>query len=191
MGQGIYRYRGMDSWEEAQEVLPNAEEKLLRTSYRSTVEIMNYANGIALRHPYPGQVLAEPILRHGETPREVVCLSRAEQEEAIAEAAQSYQAEGMHSIAILARDERSAKALHQALRNRGLDCRLLDPYGDDYQGGTLVAAATAVKGLEFDAVIVEDANAYPDDPTGTRLLYVCVTRALHAVTLVLHVESHP
>ncbi len=184
MGQGIYRYRGMDSWDEAIAALPDAQMKTLMTSYRSTVEIMEYANRIAVRSPYPGQVLAQPVLRHGESPREISAASLAARDKAIADAANAYRREGMHSVAILSRDEASAKALIKRLRALGLEAALLDPYGDDYRGGTLVAAATAVKGLEFDAVIVENAGAYPDGPTGTRLLYVCVTRALHAVTMV-------
>ena len=183
MGQGIYRYRGMDSWQEADDALGGAEHKLLLTSYRSTIEIMEYANAIALRYPYAGQALARPVLRHGEAPREIFCASEAERLRAIIGTARSLVEQGMHSIVILARDEGSARNLLKKLKKQLPEVALLDPYGEDYHGGLLIAAATAVKGLEFDAVIIDNADSYPDDPTGARLLYVCVTRALHHVTV--------
>jgi DNA helicase IV len=42
-----------------------------------------------------------------------------------------------------------------------------------------------VKGLEFDYVIVPDANAatYPDDPPSRRALYIAITRARHQLIL--------
>ncbi len=53
--------------------------------------------------------------------------------------------------------------------------------------GVMLAPAGAVKGLEFDAVMLADAGAssFPDDPRSARLLYVCLTRALHKLA-VLH-----
>lgn len=183
MGQGIYRYRGMDSWQEATQALPGAQMHVLRTSYRSTVEIMEFANRLAMRHPYPEQILAQPVLRHGDIPQEIRCQNEKERIEALCQLARDYQNNGMHSIAILARDTKAAKKLLPILTKEGLPARLLDPDADEYQGGMLIASATTVKGLEFDAVIIADANKYPDDLTGTRLLYVCATRALHKLAI--------
>ena len=49
----------------------------------------------------------------------------------------------------------------------------------------MLAPADTVKGLEFDAVILLDGDveSYPARPLDARLLYVCLTRALHRLTI--------
>ena len=51
----------------------------------------------------------------------------------------------------------------------------------EYHTGVLVASAAAVKGLEFDGVIVAgaDADEYAACVEDAKLLYVALTRALH------------
>ena len=53
------------------------------------------------------------------------------------------------------------------------------------EGVVLIDLALA-KGLEFDHVVVADAqeDAYPDTPLGRRRLYTAISRAMHRVTLV-------
>jgi superfamily I DNA/RNA helicase len=53
------------------------------------------------------------------------------------------------------------------------------------RGGVQVTTLDQVRGLEFDTVVVPDADAetYPDDPAARRALYVAVTRARHQVLL--------
>ena len=52
-------------------------------------------------------------------------------------------------------------------------------------GYTVLAPADAVKGLEFDGVIVADAGEreYPARALDSKLLYVCLTRALHRMAV--------
>ena len=49
------------------------------------------------------------------------------------------------------------------------------------------------KGLEFDHVIVPDAQAetYPDTPLARRRLYTAVSRAMHRVTLISQGDLSP
>ena len=49
----------------------------------------------------------------------------------------------------------------------------------------LAAPASAVKGLEFDGVIMLHANeeCFPDQELDARLLYVCLTRPLHRLAV--------
>jgi DNA helicase IV len=54
-----------------------------------------------------------------------------------------------------------------------------------------VVAATAVKGLEFDAVVVvEPAAIADDDARGLRLLYVAMTRPIQHLSIV-HADPLP
>ncbi|HEY0839499.1 MAG TPA: ATP-binding domain-containing protein, partial [Vulgatibacter sp.] len=52
-------------------------------------------------------------------------------------------------------------------------------------GNVHVVSVLAAKGLEFDTVIVADADdrSYPDSPESRRALYVAVTRATHQLVL--------
>ena len=68
-----------------------------------------------------------------------------------------------------------------------MGAKLLSADDPEALSGVMLAPAGAVKGLEFDAVILADVDAetFPDDPRSARLLYVCLTRALHKLA-VLH-----
>ncbi len=185
--QGIHGDEGIRDWDEvAEEVfLGKAARKQLIVSYRNTVEIMTVASRIALRHPVPGQPVARPVLRHGEKPSIIACKSGRERIKAIAEKAEAWVKEGYHSIALIEKSEEDCRVLHRALP-QDLNARLLRAGDSHFEGGVLVIPAALVKGLEFDCVLVADANAdvYPDEPFFCRLLYVLCTRPLHRLALV-------
>ena len=69
--------------------------------------------------------------------------------------------------------------------------QLLAPESGGYLGGASIASVTMAKGLEFDEVVVLDADRrlYATD-FDRNLLYVAVTRALHKLT-VLHRGDPP
>ena len=98
----------------------------------------------------------------------------------------------MASIAVIGRNEPALRELLKALP-KSLNAKLLN--GDDPEalGGVMLAPAGAVKGLEFDAVILADVScdAFPADSRSARLLYVCVTRALHKLAILHEGELTP
>ena len=51
--------------------------------------------------------------------------------------------------------------------------------------GVVIVTLVMAKGLEFDHVVIPDADAttYPDTPLARRQLYTAVSRAMHQVTL--------
>ena len=51
--------------------------------------------------------------------------------------------------------------------------------------GVVLLELTLAKGLEFDGVIIPDAQAdvYPDEPLARRRLYTAISRAMHRVTI--------
>ena len=59
--------------------------------------------------------------------------------------------------------------------------------------GIVLMDLPLAKGLEFDHVIVPDAQAetYPDTPLARRRLYTAISRAMHQVTLVSQGELSP
>lgn len=88
------------------------------------------------------------------------------------------------SVAVICRSAGIARSLSRTLKH-GADHALSLGGHFDFAPGVLVTAVPEVKGLEFDYVIVPDAdsNTYPDTAESRRTLYVAVTRATHRLVL--------
>jgi DNA helicase-2/ATP-dependent DNA helicase PcrA len=81
-------------------------------------------------------------------------------------------------ICVIARTAEHARRLHAEL-SRGLDPTLVLDGDFRFHPGVVVTTATAVSGLEFDAVVIPDLSPafYPPSPELGRALYVAATRA--------------
>ncbi|MDR0929687.1 MAG: AAA family ATPase [Oscillospiraceae bacterium] len=180
--QGVRSWEGLTAWQEITEPVFEGRATLhpLRVSYRSTVEIMRFAARVAERRPVPGQQQALPVLRHGQPPALHAFATMKARNAFLAETAEALRAEGFSTIAIIERDEKRCAALHKALPE-ALGARLISGGETHYAGGISILPASLVKGLEFDCVLMADmgATAFPDTELDARLLYVCLTRALH------------
>lgn len=88
------------------------------------------------------------------------------------------------SVAIVAKDEATA-ARWSALFSLALDAHYAQDGDFTHDHAVHVCSVREVKGLEFDYVLVLDANApsYPSTPRGRHALYVAVTRATHTIVL--------
>jgi DNA helicase IV len=92
------------------------------------------------------------------------------------------------SVAVVCAD-RSADAVLQALSAAGLEP--VDLRTADSPGRLAVVPASLAKGLEFDhVVVVEPADIAEAEPRGLRRLYVVLTRAVSALTI-LHERPLP
>jgi DNA helicase IV len=89
------------------------------------------------------------------------------------------------TIAVVLRTPEGARGMHSNL-SRVLAARLALNGDFDFLPGLVVTAVEEVKGLEFDVVIVPDAEpaSYPDTVEARKALYVAVTRAIHRLWLV-------
>jgi hypothetical protein len=81
-------------------------------------------------------------------------------------------------ICVIARNPEHARRLHADL-SRGLDPTLVLDGDFRFEPGVIVTTATAISGLEFDAVVIPDLapGFYPDTPEIARAFYVAATRA--------------
>lgn len=82
------------------------------------------------------------------------------------------------SIAVIASEPEAARRTHAALSDVPSTRLVID--GDfTFAPGVDVTHVDAVKGLEFDYVVIPDATreAYPDEPEASRRLHVAITRA--------------
>ena len=158
----------------------------LGTAYRSTVEIMETAFSVIARHPVAGEGAARPVERHGEKPFLLSVKAPKERPAAAARAIRSWQGEGFVNIAVIVKTGKAAVQLQKALVNLGCDAKLVRQGDDNFQGGVQVMDASIVKGLEFDCVLIADAEAasYPDERFYAKLFYVLCTRPLHRLGFV-------
>ena len=184
--QGVNGWRGLTGWEALGEGVFGGEAvtHFLVTSYRNTVEIMQTALRVARKRPTPGQQEARPVLRHGDAPQFLPFQTPKEQAALIASLIGAWRAQGLTSIAVISKSPKALAALQKQLPPE-LGAKLLDVNCETYEAGALLAPASAVKGLEFDGVILADAGeaAFGDADLDARLIYVCLTRALHQLAV--------
>lgn len=157
----------------------------LNKSYRSTYEIMSLVKRI-------GRVDAlEPVARHGEEPRVIPCGGKEAQLEQISALIERFKGSGRATLGILAKTERGAVALYEALSGRH-EAHLLTSESRRFANGVTVASIRMSKGLEFDEVIVPDADGSSYATEYDRgLLYIACTRALHKLTVTYTGDRSP
>lgn len=186
LAQGIHAYRGITRWEEFAEVFPEDRSAYheLRMSYRSTLEIIAFANRIL---PHTGTSLppAQPVFRSGEPVKLVDVASGPERIRTIVDYIADNREHGMQTISVIARTDETCRMLAAELAAAGVDARLISEGQTRYGGGVSVVPVYLAKGLEFDAVLIADADVahYAANPQDAKLLYVACTRALHRLTL--------
>lgn len=193
LSQGIHAYRGVHAWEEMSSLFQEEETAYfaLTRSYRSTMEIIEFANGI-LEKGVSSDLLAVPVFRSGDAVRLIPYSSSESRMKDLRRAMESLMAKDYRTVSILTRTLREAEELHGELREIWPDLNLIDGSEGTYQGGYSVLPVYLSKGLEFDAVIVADADTehYAEKAWDAKLMYVGCTRALHELWL-LHGEERP
>ncbi|WP_411347748.1 HelD family protein [Paenibacillus sp. WLX2291] len=192
LSQGIHAYRGVHAWEEMSTLFPQEQTDYfpLTRSYRSTMEIIEFAN-IILEHGVRNGITAVPVFRSGDPVRMLEC-PNDKRVDIILARWQELQAKNFRTSAILTRTLHEARELHEQLTAAGVELNLIDGGKATYQGGHSILPVYLSKGLEFDAVMLTDVDVqhYRNDPWDARLLYVGCTRALHELWL-LHGDDLP
>ncbi|KGM96891.1 ATP-dependent DNA helicase [Clostridium novyi A str. 4552] len=152
------------------EVFNNVEEFKLNKSYRSTEEIMKYAN------KYLSEEKIVPIVRQGKEVVEKEFTSNDELAEEIDKNLHYLRKEGFESIAIICKDIEKTQKIHSILKEK-VNVKVLDSEDMIFNKGEIIIPSYFAKGLEFDAVIViNDDNT---DLEEDKMMYVMATRALH------------
>ncbi len=183
--QGIFAYRGLSSWETLREVFGDSRLTYseIRRSYRTTFEIIKFANNIIQHLTKHGRTLmiAEPFDRHGLTPELHQVSGDSELAQLLGSVVSREQKAGLQNIAIVGKTSPRCKAIAENLRQIIPNVFLAEISTVEYKGGVIILPAHLAKGLEFEAALVVDADQddYADREWDSRLLYVALTRALH------------
>ncbi len=150
--------------------------KLLK-SYRSTIEITNFANQVLEK--LDAAHIATPVIRHGPKPF-VKSIEDESIETEIQEIIINAKNKGRKSIVITARTESKAKEIFERLKYKVEDISYISQEKKNYEVGVHIMPSYLTKGLEFDTVIVVQEGAKKEQtPRELRLEYVMYTRALH------------
>ena len=189
VSQNIHFGYGLNDWEDLKKLLLTGQRdsfRVLKKSYRNTVEISNFAFQI-LQHGDFAIYPIEPIIRHGNPVVVQKCDSDAALLTYAVHLLKRWQAEEDYgTIAVICRSNAEASKVSKLLL-KYLPVSGADLTSSEFGDGIMVLPVAYTKGLEFDAVLLFDPTRkkYPVDNGHAKLLYVAATRALHALC-VLH-----
>ncbi|MFQ6873985.1 MAG: HelD family protein, partial [Coprobacillus cateniformis] len=148
----------------------------LTKSYRSTYEIITFANKIQNIDQL------EPVERHGETPQLIFCKNKQDEMLKLKKKLKLFQASYRASLGIIVRTNSEAKSLYSQLLP-DYNINLISPESTRFEIGISITSIQMSKGLEFDEVIILNVNHdnYKTDYDRS-LLYIAVTRCMHQLT---------
>lgn len=150
----------------------------LTKSYRSTKQITDFTKHLLIN----GEAI-EAFDRNGALPQVIVDATTAKSVDTVVATLEKYRDE--HDVvAIIGKTLEDCEQLYQELERRNVKTTLIRTENQRLVKGPIIVPSFLAKGLEFDAVIVWNANDqeyHGDDER--QLLYTICSRAMHALTL--------
>lgn len=143
----------------------------LSRSYRSTKEIMEYAN------KYLKSNKTIPLVRNGVEVEEKQVDNVNELVDKVIDNIIKLKEKNYESIAIVCKDLKQTETLGSLLKNK-IHIKVLNREDIIYSSGEVILPSYFAKGLEFDSVILIDTDTELDNEDN-KLKYVMATRALH------------
>lgn len=188
LAQSIYDYRGITNWNEVNNTMFNNNGNIINfnKSYRTTAEIMNVADDVA---ESIGLGRSDLVVRHGDE----VDLTKIEDDKNIpkyiAKKIYEYKEKGYKTIAVISKTDLYSNYINDDLASLGIIIPNVNENDDlsDEKFRICTISNQLAKGLEFDAVIINNANENIYSSKNTldmKLLYVAITRALHKLEIV-------
>ncbi|MFJ7972684.1 HelD family protein [Psychrobacillus sp. NPDC096389] len=189
LSQAIYNFQGIEDWNNFKEVFQETGYFELTRSYRSTKEIIEFANDIIKTAEIPVG-LAIPVFRSGN---EVKIISTNNQFAEIMKTLQNMLSENVKTIAIIGRTDDECRDMYEKLTAAGISVNAIEANQMKYEGGISVVPIYLAKGLEFDTVLLIDVDEkhYKNTKQDAKLLYVGCTRALHDLRIFYSGEASP
>lgn len=186
IAQGVHYYRGIENWKSFIDVEfndTNVTYTTLQKTYRTTKEIMDVANLVINKLPeYEKEfiVLGEPVIdrknsiniQKQDNMKELIMSVNSRVDE--------YLKNNYKSIAIIGKDMKECKEIYKEIAKLRNDVKLIQGKDSEYNAGISIVPSYLAKGLEFDCVIIANANKenYGNSSLDIKLLYVTITRAM-------------
>lgn len=150
----------------------------LNKSYRSTQEIMEYANGFLKEDSII------PLVRNGEAVIEEETTSNEDTIATLISIIEDFEDEGLESIAIIVNNKDKLSGISKSLKKK-VKVLTFDREDMIYNGGKVLLPAYYAKGLEFDGVILLEGK----DEISNLVKYIMCTRALHRLAIIKQVKN--
>jgi DNA helicase-2/ATP-dependent DNA helicase PcrA len=187
VAQKLYMDNGFRDWGSVlgQLGLDHVKVEPLNLSYRSTHEILDFATDVLgpLRNEVTGKAT-----RHGAPVELFRFTSSGEAVGFLSEALRNLvRAEPLASVAVIARYPEQADTYYKGLeRGEVPNLRRIADQDFPFRPGIDVTDVRQVKGLEFDYVVIVDANtaSFPEDDEARHLMHIASTRAAHQLWVV-------
>jgi DNA helicase-2/ATP-dependent DNA helicase PcrA len=183
IGQGIYYYKGIEHWEKLIDEVFKEEATYvqLTQSYRSTVEIIEFANKVLMKQKNKLKP-AMPVLRHGKYPEVLEFKNNKEFAEKVDEIVKEVEKINKKSVAVIGRNYEECKKIKEYLRkNSNYNWDLIKDTDKNLKLEKIIIPSYMTKGLEFDCSVIYNCNNenYGDNELDKKILYVALTRSLH------------
>ncbi|GAA0786394.1 HelD family protein [Hathewaya limosa] len=151
------------------------KEFALKTSYRSTKEIMEYANQFLNNN----NII--PLVRNGEEVEEKNLSELNNIIQLILDRIYRAREKEYNTTGIICKNLEQCKEIYESIKDK-INVKLIDKEDCFYKGGIVILPTYFAKGLEFDDVIaVFDGDKVEQEAF---LKYVTATRALHKLTII-------
>lgn len=188
MNQTLAKRENISLYDQIQKILNKKKSALItiNKSFRCTNEILNFSlkfigNGCGIKS----------FNRHGDSPEIFIADNSKALVDKIAKEIKLCQEMGFQSIGLICKTENNSIRLFEKM-NQKLDIQLIKNGDVSDLQGTFVIPVYLSKGLEFDAVLICDADSQNyHDEDDKNLLYVACTRALHRLSLFCEKEISP
>jgi len=194
--QGIHSYRGVHSWEDIQENVfeeKDCEILMLEKSYRTTVEIMEAANRVLDHLNQDNIPKGHPVIRHGEPVHIIKQQDSKGLTQSIIHILKTQISEQFKSAAVICKNLDECQQVYDAIYKDIRGVHVITGKEEEYKSGIVIVPSYLSKGLEFDIVIIANANSinYCENEQDIKLLYVSMTRPLHKLFVLYEEELSP
>ena len=188
MKQTLAKKEDISFYEQIQKILNKKKSSLimLDKSFRCTNEILNFSLKFIEKS---SQI--KSFNRNGDSPKVYIADNSEIFIDEIVKEIKLCQEKGFQSICLICKTEKNSTYLFNKIKHK-LDIQLIKNGSASDLQGVFILPVYMSKGLEFDAVLICDADSQNyHDEDDKNLLYVACTRALHKLSLFCENEVSP
>lgn len=188
MKQTLAKKEDISFYEQIQKILNKKKSSLimLDRSFRCTNEILNFSLKFIEKS---SQI--KSFNRNGDSPKVYIADNSEIFIDEIVKEINLCQEKGFQSICLICKTEKNSIYLFNKIKHK-LDIQLIKNGSVSDLQGVFILPVYMSKGLEFDAVLICDADSQNyHDEDDKNLLYVACTRALHKLSLFCENEVSP
>ncbi|MCM3162700.1 ATP-binding domain-containing protein [Metabacillus litoralis] len=178
LGQNLNRASSLQDWHALDPLIGEPAYYELQATYRSTAQIVQVGNEIIQPFATGKYQLSTETFRDGEDVEWVEVSVDTEEKKLVSILEEAIYTHKYESVAVVVKDESLLKHYHY----------MIDPYFSvaiqtaealPTNVKVVITTPTAVKGLEFEVVVIARFNDYQPTDFDRKLAYVATSRALH------------